>query len=133
MARKVDPTSLATGTPVSPSPRLARPGPSSRPAASAGLNPETNETPEDLTEQAQWAFEHVRRIVTAAGGTTDDIAHMNIYVKSRDIRPLINEQWVAMFPDERTVPRATPSSTTVRGRYAAADPVHRLRRRVDRC
>ena len=29
---------------------------------------------------------------------------MNVYVKSRDIRPLVNEQWVAMFPDEENRP-----------------------------
>ena len=70
----------------------------------SGLNPDTNEMPSDLAEQAQWAFEHVRRIMAAAGGSPEDIAHMNVYVKSRDIRPLVNEQWVAMFPDEENRP-----------------------------
>ena len=60
--------------------------------------------PSDLAEQARWAFEHVRRIMAEAGGSPEDIAHMNVYVKSRDIRPLVNEQWVAMFPDEENRP-----------------------------
>ena len=103
MARKVIhiPGNWHVGQPIPPATKT---GPLVTSGGVSGLNPDTNETPEDLTEQAQWAFEHVRRIVTAAGGTTDDIAHMNIYVKSRDIRPLINEQWVAMFPDEENRP-----------------------------
>jgi 2-iminobutanoate/2-iminopropanoate deaminase len=70
----------------------------------SGLDPETNKVVEDIEGQAKWAFEHVRRIMAAAGGTTDDIAHMNVYVKAREARGFVNTEWVAMFPDEENRP-----------------------------
>jgi 2-iminobutanoate/2-iminopropanoate deaminase len=103
MARKVlhIPGNWHSGQPIPPATMT---GPIVTSGGVSGLNPDTNEMPSDLAEQAQWAFEHVRRIMAAAGGSPEDIAHMNVYVKSRDIRPLVNEQWVAMFPDEENRP-----------------------------
>ena len=88
-----------------PIPPATKVGPLVTSGGVSGLNPDKDgEISEDLAEQAKWAFIHVRRIVEAAGGTTDDIAHMNVFVKSRDARPIINEEWVAMFPDEESRP-----------------------------
>jgi enamine deaminase RidA (YjgF/YER057c/UK114 family) len=68
------------------------------------MNPDTGETSDDVADQARWAFEHVKRIMELAGGTTDDVAHMNVYVKAREARPAINKEWVAMFPDAESRP-----------------------------
>ena len=46
----------------------------------------------------------ILRILALAGGTTDDIAHMTVFVKSREARPLINVEWVKMFPDAESRP-----------------------------
>jgi 2-iminobutanoate/2-iminopropanoate deaminase len=70
----------------------------------SGMNPDTGETSDDVADQAKWAFEHVKRIMELAGGTTDDVAHMNVYVKAREARPAINKEWVAMFPDAESRP-----------------------------
>ena len=87
-----------------PIPSAAKTGPIVTSSGLMGLDPETSKVPEDVAEQAKWAFEHVRRIMAEAGGTTDDITHMNVFVKSRDARPFINTEWVAMFPDEENRP-----------------------------
>ncbi|MEE8518964.1 MAG: RidA family protein [Dehalococcoidia bacterium] len=87
-----------------PIPPATKTGPLVTSGGVSGMNPETNETPEDVAEQVKWAFEHVRRIMAEAGGNSDDIAHMTFYVKSRDARPLINTEWVAMFPDAENRP-----------------------------
>ena len=103
MARKVIhiPGKWHGGQPI---PAATKTGPLVTSGGVSGMDPETNEVVSDLPEQARLAFEHVRRIMAEACGTTDDIAHMNVYVKSRDVRPLVNEQWVAMFPDEESRP-----------------------------
>jgi enamine deaminase RidA (YjgF/YER057c/UK114 family) len=87
-----------------PIPPATKTGPIVTSGGVMGMDPETNAVPEDIAEQAKWAFEHVRRIMAEAGGTTDDIAHMNVYVKSRDARPAVNKEWVVMFPDEESRP-----------------------------
>ena len=88
-----------------PIPPATKVGPLVTSGGVSGLNPDKDgEISEDLAEQAKWAFIHVRRIVEAAGGTTDDIAHMNVYVKAREARGAVNKEWVAMFPDEENRP-----------------------------
>lgn len=103
MARKVlhIPGKWHGGQPIPPATKT---GPLVTSGGVSGLDPETSEVPEDIKEQAKWAFEHVRRIMAAAGGTTDDIAHMTVYVKAREARAIINEEWVAMFPNEESRP-----------------------------
>ncbi|MEK9659829.1 MAG: RidA family protein [Chloroflexota bacterium] len=103
MARKVlhIPGKWHGGQPI---PAATKTGPLVTSGGVSGLDPETNEIAKDLKEQVRWAFEHVRRIMAAAGGTVEDIAHVTAYVKSRDVRPLLNEEWVKMFPDEESRP-----------------------------
>ena len=81
MARKVIhiPGKWHGGQPI---PAATKTGPLVTSGGVRGMDPETNEVVADLPEQARWAFEHVRRIMAEAGGTTDDIAHMNVYVNS---------------------------------------------------
>ena len=88
-----------------PTPPATKVGPIVTSGGVSGLDPETSEVVEDVGEQAKWAFEHVRRIMAAAGGTPDDIAHMNVYVKARQARPVVNQEWVAMFPDVEDLAR----------------------------
>jgi 2-iminobutanoate/2-iminopropanoate deaminase len=38
-------------------------------------------------------------VVTAAGGSMDDIVSMRIYAPDRSVRDPLNEQWVKAFPD----------------------------------
>ena len=82
----------------------------------SGQNTDTGETPESLEEQAEWAFEHVRRIMAAAGGSPDDIAHVAILAKSREARSVLNVHWAKMFPDPKSRPtRHTAQVETLGG------------------
>ena len=49
-------------------------------------------------------FQHVKTLVEAAGGTTDNIAHMTIFLKDNANREHINREWLKMFPDEHDRP-----------------------------
>jgi 2-iminobutanoate/2-iminopropanoate deaminase len=46
----------------------------------------------------------VKDIVEASGGTTDNIVKINVWLKDPDNREILNEHWLAMFPDENTRP-----------------------------
>jgi len=70
----------------------------------AGAEPGTRRFPEDLDQQLTLVFTYVRDIMEAAGGTTDDIVKMNVWLKDPDERELLNKHWLAMFPDEHARP-----------------------------
>lgn len=69
-----------------------------------GVDPATGKVPPTLEEQCAFMFEHVRRIVEAGGGTTDDIIKMTVWMKDRSQRQGLNREWLKMFPDEGTRP-----------------------------
>jgi len=70
----------------------------------AGAEPGTRRFPDDLDEQLAHVFTYVRDIMEAAGGTTDDIVKMHVWLKDPTERGLLNKHWVAMFPDEHSRP-----------------------------
>ncbi len=50
-----------------------------------------------------------------AGGTTDNIGHMTVYLKEERYRESINKEWLKMFPDERDRPARHAIRVDVRG------------------
>ena len=54
-------------------------------------------------------FDNVRRVITTAGGTPDDIVKMTVWITDRALRPVLNKHWVEMFPD----PASRPARHTV--------------------
>lgn len=69
-----------------------------------GIDPVTRTMPEDLTSQCALVFANMKAIVEAAGGTTQDIIKMTVYLRDRENRAALNEAWVSMFPDPETRP-----------------------------
>lgn len=64
-----------------------------------------------IDEQCVLMFAHVRRIVEAAGGKTDDIIMMTVWMIDRSQRAALNVPWLEMFPD----PQARPARHTMKG------------------
>ncbi len=64
------------------------------------MDPETGTIPEDSRRQIELVFQHMQTIVENAGGTTDDIALVIFNLKDNADRPLVNEEWLKMFPNE---------------------------------
>lgn len=60
--------------------------------------------PESLEAQCANMFGHMRATVEAAGGTTDDIIKMTVWLKDRSQRGPLNAEWLKMFPDEHSRP-----------------------------
>jgi 2-iminobutanoate/2-iminopropanoate deaminase len=69
-----------------------------------GMDPQTHTVPEDPASQVRFAFQNMRSIVTNAGGTTDDIGLVIFNLKDEKYRPLVNEAWLEMFPDDDNRP-----------------------------
>ena len=87
-------------------------------SAIGGSDPETGKTPDDPAEQVRNAFQHVRRVLQAAGGTPDDIAKMTVFLKDKAHREHVNTEWVAMFPDPEDRPvRHAITATDLPGNY----------------
>jgi len=68
------------------------------------IDPETGATPDGTDEQVALAFANVRRVMTAAGGSIDDIVKCTVFVRDRAIRPVVDKYWVEMFPDQASRP-----------------------------
>ncbi|BDZ40084.1 RidA family protein [Microbacterium suwonense] len=71
-----------------------------------GRDPASREMPADLDTQVANIFAHVRELLDAAGGTTDDIVKVTVWLEEgryRD-RAALNREWIAMFPDAESRP-----------------------------
>ena len=70
-----------------------------------GQDPETHQVPkDDPQKQSQLMFQHVKTLVEQAGGSTDNIAHMTVFLKDNAYREHINAEWLKMFPDAHDRP-----------------------------
>jgi 2-iminobutanoate/2-iminopropanoate deaminase len=69
-----------------------------------GADPASGRYGETLEAQCALMFAHVRRIVEAAGGSTDDIVKMTVWMADRAQRAALNAEWLKMFPDPQSRP-----------------------------
>ncbi len=86
-----------------------------------GTDPATGKLADTLEAQCANIFHHVRSIMTAAGGSTDNIIKMNVWMEDRSNRDVLNAEWVKMFPD-----RGRAAGTA----YLAGEPRRRSAHRV---
>jgi enamine deaminase RidA (YjgF/YER057c/UK114 family) len=80
-----------------------------------GTDPATGKLAETLEAQCANIFHHVRAVMAAAGGSTDDIIKMNVWMKDRSDRDVLNAEWVKMFPDPASRPARHTSQTALEG------------------
>lgn len=66
----------------------------------SGQDPATGTIPPEVEKQAELAFQNLQRLMAAAGGSTDDIGHITVYLKDLGHREHINREWLKMFPDD---------------------------------
>jgi enamine deaminase RidA (YjgF/YER057c/UK114 family) len=64
-------------------------------------NPRISKDPE---KQVHEAFKKMKDVVEAAGGTTDNIGKVIVYLKDFQHRELVNKEWLKMFPNENDRP-----------------------------
>lgn len=69
-----------------------------------GFDPSAGKLAEGLEAQCALIFQHIRSIMDAAGGSTNNILKLNVWLKDPDNREALNKHWVEMFPDHDTRP-----------------------------
>lgn len=89
---------------ANPIPVASRIGPFLASGALTGRDPVTRQMPADLDRQCANVFTHVRALLAAAGGTTDDILKMTFHLADPRDRDALNTEWLAMFPNPASRP-----------------------------
>jgi 2-iminobutanoate/2-iminopropanoate deaminase len=56
------------------------------------------------SEQCRIMFENIGLLLKAAGGTTDNIIKVSVWLKDMSLRDRLNAEWIAMFPDPQSRP-----------------------------
>jgi enamine deaminase RidA (YjgF/YER057c/UK114 family) len=70
-----------------------------------GRVPGTGELPADLEQQIRQAYANLASIVTAAGGSWDDVLHVYVYFRDRKSdQPLMHRIWQEIFPEHGLCP-----------------------------
>lgn len=100
---------------VNPVPAASRIGCFVFSGAITGRDPENREMPADLGTQCVNMFRHVREIVEASGGSTEDIVKMTVWLRDYRDRDALNQQWEAMFPDPDSRPARHALAATFDG------------------
>jgi 2-iminobutanoate/2-iminopropanoate deaminase len=80
-----------------------------------GTDPATGKLADTLEAQCANVFHHVRSIMQAAGGSTDDIIKMNVWMADRGKRDVLNAEWTKMFPEPDARPARHTSQTALEG------------------
>lgn len=55
--------------------------------------------PEDVGEEVGNVFANINQVLGLAGGTAADVLRMEVFVRESGFRTIVNEYWLAMFPD----------------------------------
>lgn len=90
-----------------------------------GVDPGSGRLPDGIEAQCANMFGHMKAIVEAAGGRTDDILKVTVWLKDPSRREAVNAEWLKMFPDEtsrparHTLPLAADSKALVQCDFTA--------------
>ncbi|MCP3462801.1 MULTISPECIES: RidA family protein [unclassified Bradyrhizobium] len=79
------------------------------------VDPATHVIPDDLAAQCANMFGNVKSVIEAAGGTTDDIIKVNVFIRDRNNREPLNAEWLRMFPDPQSRPARHAQPLQVEG------------------
>jgi enamine deaminase RidA (YjgF/YER057c/UK114 family) len=84
-------------------------------SAISGKDAKTGVLSPDPDEQAEAMFRNLCLFMESAGGTTDNIAQMKVYLKEERLRDAVNKAWIKMFPDEHDRPARHAIKVELRG------------------
>lgn len=83
----------------------------------SGQDPQTGQLPEDPAVQARNLFVNIRQFMELAGGSPDDIVRVTLYLTDDRYRDVLNQEWVAMFPDPEDRPARHALILPLRGKF----------------
>jgi len=100
---------------ANPVPAACRIGPFLFTGVLTGRDPVTTQMPASLQAQCANVFAHMREVVAAVGGSTDDIAKITFWVADYRDRDALNREWLRMFPDAASRPARQVMAATLDG------------------
>jgi enamine deaminase RidA (YjgF/YER057c/UK114 family) len=96
---------------TNPIPGACRVGPFFITSGVSGKDPKTNSFPADIDGQCAQMFANLRTLLEAGGATPEHVIKVTVWIKDKALRPHLNKQWLAMFPD----PHSRPARHTFAG------------------
>lgn len=82
-----------------------------------GQDPKTNKQVAGTVEQMEQAFQNMRALIEQAGGTTDDIGLVWVFLRDKADQPALIDAWLKMFPKDGDRPaRKTIMYDELKGR-----------------
>src|SRR5262249_12436477 len=69
-----------------------------------GMDTSTGAIPGDAAAQVRNAFANLKAILAAAGASPGQVVKLTVFMKGPEVRDLVNEQWLALFPDPQSRP-----------------------------
>jgi 2-iminobutanoate/2-iminopropanoate deaminase len=82
-----------------PIPTASRVGPFIATGGIRGVDTATGQLSEDLATQVRLTFVNLQRVIEASGGRCDTILKVDIWISRPEARSMINDAWVALFPN----------------------------------
>ena len=89
---------------TNPIPGACRKGPFFITSGVSGKDPKTNGFPEGIEGQCAQMFANVRALLEAGGARPEDVIKVTVWLKDKALRPYLNKQWLALFPDAHSRP-----------------------------
>jgi len=86
------------------------------PSVISGRAPDQTEQSADPETQIAQAFTNMKNIIEAAGGKTENIGKVTVYLCDIKYRSLVNKEWVKMFPNENDRPSRHVVDMPLRGK-----------------
>jgi 2-iminobutanoate/2-iminopropanoate deaminase len=84
-------------------------------SAISGKDAKTGILSPDADEQAEAMFRNLELFMDKAGGDTDQIAHMTVFLREEKYRESVNKAWLKMFPDHDDRPARHALKVELRG------------------
>lgn len=85
-------------------------------SAIGGKDAKTGVLSDNPDEQAEAMFRNLALFMETVGGSTDNIAHVKLYLKDEKYRDNVNGPWEKMFPDEHDRPARHALKVDLRGK-----------------
>lgn len=98
---------------ANPTPAASRIGNMVYSAVIYGRDPQSQTVPADIEQQCRFMFGHMCAIVEAAGGSSEDIIKVTLWMADKSQRTVVNRHWEGLFPD----PASRPARHTLDGHF----------------
>lgn len=98
-----------------PIPMAASIGPLLYTSAVMGADPATGKEPPDAARQIGLAFANLAEVLRQASFSTEDVIRVDVLLARDELRELVNQNWIRMFPDEHDRPARHTTLVTFRG------------------